>query len=198
MTETPHKRSTENEAIDEPLVTLPDSLRSTLKDPLGPIETDAHVLLEDVTGPLVTVGDVVTYELVVAGEKPDVAIVDGKTKRSPIDADVESTLIDDPAYVVTNPPATITESLVRALMDALSQPEPVTILVEGEEDLATIPAIVATPEETSVVYGQPNEGMVHVRVDESVRQSAVYLLKRFDGDVDRLWELLSVSPEDFV
>jgi uncharacterized protein (UPF0218 family) len=44
----------------------------------------------------------------------------------------------------------------------------------------------------SVVYGQPGEGMVHVVVDDEVRASARELLGRFEGDTDRLFELLGL------
>ncbi len=45
---------------DDQLLVLPDELRHELKEPMGPIETDADVLLEAVSGPLIAVGDVVT------------------------------------------------------------------------------------------------------------------------------------------
>ena len=38
------------------------------------------------------------------------------------------------------------------------------IIVDGEEDLATLPAILYAPLGSAVVYGQPNEGSVLVDV----------------------------------
>ncbi len=63
------------------------------------------------------------------------------------------------------------------------------MLVDGEEDLA-LPAIVAAPEGASVVYGQPDEGMVHVRVTAEAKAEMRTLLDRFDGDTERFWRLL--------
>jgi hypothetical protein len=40
------------------------------------------------------------------------------------------------------------------------------IIVEGEEDLAVIPLICLLPENSLVVYGQPDEGVVAIRVTE--------------------------------
>ena len=39
------------------------------------------------------------------------------------------------------------------------------IVVEGEEDLATLPAILYAPPGSVVVYGQPDEGSVLVKVN---------------------------------
>jgi uncharacterized protein (UPF0218 family) len=41
-----------------------------------------------------------------------------------------------------------------------------------------------------VVYGQPGEGMVLVTVDTDAKAHVRALLERFDGDLDRLFELL--------
>ncbi|MFP9190677.1 GTP-dependent dephospho-CoA kinase family protein [Natronosalvus vescus] len=165
-------------------LSLPQALRHELKDPMGPIETDARVLLESIDGPLITVGDVVTYHVLEAGREPDVALVDGQTKREAVDDEIERAVTADPAatITVTNPPAVLTESLLEALVTALERAEPTTIFVEGEEDLAVLPALLAAPDGAHVVYGQPDEGMVHVHVDESARARARALLERFEGD----------------
>ena len=178
---------------DEPLLTLPDELRGALKDPLGPIETDAEALLERAEAPIVAVGDVVTYHLLEAGRPPDVAVVDGRTKRREVDAEIREAVTTGASLEIENPPATITEELVRALRGALEADDSTTILVDGEEDLAALPAIVAAPDGASVVYGQPDEGMVLVRVDPEVRAELRDLLERLEGDHERLWALLSDS-----
>nr|WP_303647584.1 GTP-dependent dephospho-CoA kinase family protein [Haloarchaeobius amylolyticus] len=170
------------------MLTLPESLRHAFKDPLGPVETDAETLLRDVDGPLVAVGDIVTFHLLRAGRRPDVALVDEKTKRDRVDDEVHETVVD-PDVTVANPAGVLTEALVVALTDALAADEPTTILVDGEEDLATLPAILAAPVGASVVYGQPDEGMVHVRVTEAIQSDIRELVEQMDGDHDRFWAL---------
>lgn len=179
----------------EPLLSLPPELRSALKDPMGPIETDAETLLERVDGPLIAVGDVVTYHFLEADRQPDVAVVDGRTKRREVDEEIRETVTSGASLEVTNPPADVTAALVRALLDALAAEKPTTILVEGEEDLAVLPAIVAAPDGATVVYGQPDEGMVRVRVTEEIRAEIRSLLEEFDGDHDRFRRLLGESGE---
>ena len=182
--------NTSNSRTEQPLLTLPDELRGELKEPMGPIETDAATLLQEVSGPLIAVGDVVTYHFLTAGRDPDVALVDGITKREAVDAEIRRTVIDRDARAVANPPATITAELARALREAIDADEPITLLVDGEEDLAVLPAIVAAPDGASVVYGQPDEGMVHVVVDETIRERIRLLLSRFDGDHERFLAIL--------
>ena len=172
------------------LLVLPDDLRSELKTPLGPIETDANVLLEQIDGPVITVGDVVTYHFLEADHAPHVALVDERTKRQQVDEEIRETVAAETNLEAVNPPAEISADVVSALLEGLDAEEPTTILVEGEEDLVALPAIAAAPDGASVVYGQPDEGMVHVVVTDDVRAEVRDLLERFEGDVERLWELL--------
>ncbi|WP_129112691.1 GTP-dependent dephospho-CoA kinase family protein [Halegenticoccus tardaugens] len=178
------------------MLRLPEDLRGAFKEPLGRVYTDPAILLRAVEsasdehggcarGPLVCVGDVVTYHLRRADRDPDVAVVDGKTKRREVTAEVRATLEgDNPQIEVENPPATLSSDLLAALRTALDADEPTVILVDGEEDLATLPAIVAAPLGASVVYGQPDEGMVHVPVTEEAKAEARDLLARMEGDSD--------------
>jgi len=170
---------------------LPEDLRGAFKDPLGPVFTDPESLLAaaDSGTPLVAVGDVVTAHLLDADYRPYVAIIDGRTERERVDESIGQRL---PAadVTVTNPPATLSRGLLDALLDALTRDDPTVIEVEGEEDLATLPAILAVPTGGSVVYGQPGEGMVLVPVADETRSLARDLLTRMDGDVDAALDLL--------
>lgn len=171
------------------VLTLPADERAAFKEPLGPIETDADAVLAAVDGPLIAVGDAVTYHLERAGRRPDVAVIDGRTEREAVDSEVRDVVDDDDAIEVTNPAATLTDALLRELCAAIARGETATILVDGEEDLATLPAVLVAPDDASVVYGQPGEGMVHVRIDDGVRDRVRQLLSTMDGDHDRVWSL---------
>ncbi|PSQ27824.1 DUF359 domain-containing protein [Halobacteriales archaeon QS_9_68_17] len=182
---------------EDPLLVLPDDLRGAFKDPLGPVETDPERVLEDVSGPLVAVGDVVTYHFERVGRTPDVAVVDGRTKREAVDREVGETIereeVESDAVdtvTVGNPAATLTADLLTALRDAVRAERPTTVVVDGEEDLATLPAVVTAPDGASVVYGQPDEGMVRVLVDGDTRARFRGLLTRMDGDAERALALL--------
>ena len=191
--------------MPNPIVTLPDSLRDAFKEPMGPVTTDADALLAAATesreehdapdAPIVAVGDVVTYHLREAGRVPDVALVDGKTEREAVGTEVSDALAagEERRVRVENPAATLTVALLEALVDALADPDPVTIEVDGEEDLAALPAILAAPDGASVVYGQPGEGMVRVAVTPESRREARELFEGLDGDVAAAVDVLGLS-----
>ncbi len=173
------------------LAKLPAELRSELKEPLGPIYTDTEKLLSDVGDPVVTVGDIVTYHFLEADSRPDVAVVDGKTKRERVERDVLGAIESfDERIDVANPQSTITDELLEALAKALENADPTVIVVDGEEDLVTLPAVIAVPEGGSVVYGQPDEGMVLVTVDSESKRRCQDLIERMQSDYDRIEGIL--------
>jgi hypothetical protein len=194
--------------MTEPLLTLPESLRDAFKEPLGPVTTDAEELLEGVdetrerhgsagSPQLIAVGDVVTYHLREAGRAPDVAFADGKTEREAVREEVESALAAtaERRIAVENPAAALSAALLDALVEALAAAEPVTIEVTGEEDLAALPAMLAAPLGSTVVYGQPGEGMVRVAVTPETRRRARELFEGLAGDVAAAYEILGVDAE---
>jgi uncharacterized protein (UPF0218 family) len=182
------------------VLSLPESLRGELKDPLGSVYTDADGLLADAGRPLIAVGDIVTYHLLQADSRPAVALVDGKTKREAV-ADEVNEAIDTGSFdrhvTVRNPAATLTAGLLEAVRAAVARAtagegqSTVIEIVSGEEDLAALPALAIAPEHAAVVYGQPDEGMVLAAADEETRAGVWDLLERMDGDIERARELLA-------
>jgi uncharacterized protein (UPF0218 family) len=175
--------ASDDAASDGAVVTLPESLRGAFKEPFGPVVSDAEALLADVDGQLIAVGDIVTYHFLQAGREPDVAVVDEHTKREVVTEEVRDAVVR-PDVTVSNPAGSLVEGLVRALADALGADDSTTVFVDGEEDLAVLPAVLLAPEGASVVYGQPDEGMVHVPVTADARAQFRGLVERMDGDVD--------------
>lgn len=175
------------ESADEPLVTLPEKRRGQLKEPMGEVYTDAEDLLAAAADPLIAVGDVVTAHLLEAGRSPDVAVIDGQTEREAIDRETAERLgsIEARRVDVGNPAGGLTKDLLRAIREAVTAEGAVLVAVDGEEDLATIPAIIVAPNGASVVYGQPGQGMVLVTVTAGSRRRARAILDGFEGDVER-------------
>jgi len=178
-----------------PVVELQPALRSELKEPMGAVFTDADDLLAEADTPVIAVGDIVTYHLLEAGHTPDVALVDERTEREVVGQRVQKVL-DDATFGaktrVENPAATVSAGLLEALADAIERDETTLLDVDGEEDLAALPAILAAPDRASVVYGQPGEGMVLVTVDSEAREGARAIVAEMDGDPDRLFAILDV------
>ncbi len=155
------------------LLLLPDKLRTTLKEPLGKLykgngqecvtamEKELHSAKK-----VVAIGDMTAFYLLKASIVPDLLVVDNKTKRMPV-TDQVIEMLDHESYKtvrVKNPAATITKDLIDLIRESLHGTRHVKIIVEGEEDLATLPAILYAPLGSVVVYGQPNEGSVLVDV----------------------------------
>ena len=185
--------------MTEALVSLPESMRGDLKEPLGAVAADVDE--ERIEGRVVAVGDMVTYYLLEDGVVPDVAVVDGRTEREEVDEEVVESWSALPLFRrVENEPGTVSRALVGALREALgggsggekNDGGGVLIEVDGEEDLAVLPAIVLSREGDTVLYGQPGEGMVYVGVDSDKRGQALDLLRRMDGDDEALERALGL------
>jgi GTP-dependent dephospho-CoA kinase len=169
------------------LLLLPESMRSLLKEPLGKLcigngqecvkamEADLHAAKK-----VAAVGDMTAFYLLEASIVPDLAIVDNKTKRMPVPEHVLKSLEHDSykTIEVKNPPATLTQDLIDLIKESLNGSERIKIVVDGEEDLATLPAILYAPMGSAVVYGQPNEGSVLVVVTEEKKKQIEDLMKK--------------------
>ena len=170
------------------VATLPESARDAFKDPIGPVYTDAEPLLSEAGSPVITVGDVVTYHLLAADHTPAVAVVDGQTERETVTDEVRAGL-PQADVTVASEPATVSLGLLDALVDAIGADGETVISVDGEEDLAVVPAVLAAPEGASVVYGQPGEGMVLATIDADLRSRMRELADRLETD-EAFWRLV--------
>jgi len=131
---------------------------------------------------IITVGDIATISLIQQSISPDLAIVDLKTQRQPLFSSLRSLGLHSHHRPAPNPPGQITSTLVKtinqSLTDLINHPLPQTILVKGEEDLAVLPAILLSPLNTAIFYGQPQQGLVAIRVTETKKQKALNLLRK--------------------
>jgi len=169
------------------LLLLPDELRSSLKDPLGRLYRgdglECVQAMKDTLAPaakIAAVGDMTAFYLLKSSIVPDLLVVDNKTKRMPVSDDVVRKLDHDSYRTVRveNPAATLTKDLMERIRDSLQGDERIKIIVDGEEDLATLPAILYAPLGSVVVYGQPNEGSVLVDVTAEKKLHIEELMKR--------------------
>jgi uncharacterized protein (UPF0218 family) len=164
-----------------PYLSLPESAREVMREPLGPIIQDAGLKRHlEGAGVIVTVGDMVTATLLDGGYDVSLAVFDFKTRRTE-KRDFRGRLgkMRGKRLRVRNPPAMITLELWEAIQNAfflIGTGARVAIEVEGEEDLAAIPAIIMAPEGARVLYGMPGKGMVVVTVDSGARKKAQALL----------------------
>ena len=148
-----------------------------LKAPLGQLLTGApretmlklKVLIERDRPPVVvTVGDIVSIETLKAGIPVNLRIVDYRSRRQPLGV---MSFPTENTYRAKNPAGGITMEAWQAVKRALEDREAV-VVVDGEEDLLALPAIVESPDNAFVVYGQPSQGLVVVTATP-VRKSQI-------------------------
>ncbi len=165
---------------------LPQDLRQELRVPIGKVYRRIADLLEvfEKSPLIVSIGDIVSVGLFECGHQSDVSVFDFKTKREKItEKDREVLLkLSENIELVNNMPANIERRAVGALKRAIEKyqknHEKQAILIEGEEDLLTIPAILLSPLESIVVYGLRDKGIVAVRVTEKKKKEVRYLLNK--------------------
>ena len=154
---------------------LPENLRDKLKKPLGVLLKDSDITKESILKNIslgsfvISVGDATTEKLIKYGIVPSVQIVDGiekRVKREIPSGNIKTTLN------CNNPPAEITIESVKTIKKAFQSTKPVRITVNGEEDLLVLPVVVYAPENSVVLYGQPNEGLVIVPINVEMRNKA--------------------------
>jgi len=156
---------------------LTPALRRKLKSPVGllmrgsPDEVMGKLrkMIDEVKPPMVvSVGDVVSRNMIERNIPPQVLIVDNRVMResiTSISVDVDQTLR------VKNPPGTLTTEVWPTMEKAIQPNRRTRVLVDGEEDLLTLAAVLCAPLGSIVVYGQPHEGIVIIKVTDPMKET---------------------------
>jgi GTP-dependent dephospho-CoA kinase len=160
-------------------------LRAKFKEPFGLLLSGTFsetliklkkIIEEDKPPAIVSVGDIVSINLHSHGIRPNLSVTDNKSMRKQLKP---STFEDKRVILVKNPQGTITDEAFAAVQKALKEDEEnhFHIVVEGEEDLLTLVAVLHSPEGSLVIYGQPQEGIVVVKTTPKKKEEAKSLLK---------------------
>ena len=150
-----------------------------MKIPLGillpEIQADKENILKHIEQDhyIITVGDRTTEKMIDFDLIPSLQIVDGIEKREKREP---PKLVNSTEITVDNPPAEITSQSIDVIKKAFSMKSPIRILVNGEEDLLVLPVCIHAPDNSVVLYGQPNEGLVIVKITSEIRNKAQNLL----------------------
>jgi hypothetical protein len=165
---------------------LTPELRETLKQPLGTLIRGSFsdtmkrlkkmVEQENPTS-IISVGDTVSKNLAENGFSPKLYIIDNKCMRRRAKP---SKLPADRTVYITNPRGTITEMAEQAIEAALKENDHAKIVVKGEEDLLTLVAIAYASENSYVIYGQPHEGIVVVKVTPDKKTEIASILESME------------------
>jgi GTP-dependent dephospho-CoA kinase len=157
-----------------------------LKRPFGTLVAERDVTRKKISSMLkdakkvITVGDATTERLMSFGITPDIAVIDGTERRAERDRPIDYYAKD---MSCTNPAGIISEEAIDVLQRALEALPPVRVKVRGEEDLLALPLFIMAPRGSAVLYGQPLEGLVIVKITEQKQEQAKDLMDRIcDND----------------
>jgi uncharacterized protein (UPF0218 family) len=154
--------------LKEKLIIFPEEIKKELKKPLGKLINKNEELINRIKEninekKLIIVGDYTSRILYEKGIYANLYIVDSKIERKPIEKFIINSYIKIYAY---NQAGTISSSAINAIKKAFrlisKEGKKVIIYIDGEEDLLTLLAIKFAPENSIIIYGQPNEGSVIV------------------------------------
>ncbi|MEM2917234.1 MAG: DUF359 domain-containing protein [Candidatus Bathyarchaeia archaeon] len=159
-----------------PIHKLPTHMREKLKEPLGVLIRGSfeetmkelgRMIDKEKPVKIVAVGDAVSENMMKHGFHPHILIVDNKVMRNPIQPIKIETHF---TLYAKNPPGTLTDDALKTVKEAMKQTRHTRIVIDGEEDLLTLAAVLNAPNGSFVVYGQPHEGIVVVKVSEQKKR----------------------------
>jgi len=160
---------------------LPETARDRLAAPFGEVFEDAD-MPKRVGGPrpFAAVGDITAINALRHKLSPKFIVVDYKTQRGPIGEDEGVRAYGAAVTTAHCPAGHMTAGLYNAVLLAATSKGTTRIEVEGEEDLAVIPAIMHMEAGATVIYGLPNRGATLVKVDDESRRVAREFLESFE------------------
>jgi uncharacterized protein (UPF0218 family) len=166
---------------------MPTDISDTyiLKRPFGTLVLEKDITKQNILSLLegahkiITVGDATTERIISFGITPDIAVIDGLERRSRRDHSIN---YHTKEMLCTNPAGTISKEAVHVLQSALETSPPVTVKVQGEEDMLALPLCMMAPKGSAVLYGQPLEGVVLVNITEEKQNQARDLMDKICAD----------------
>lgn len=172
---------------------LPPRLKSLLRIPLGRVIRGVKGLPAGRQGlkgdwgnwgdrMIITIGDIITSEMIKIGIEPDVQIVDFRAMRRPVS--LPEIKIQKSARKVINRAGTIGIGGIRVIRevyrDYLDKGKRGQVVVRGEEDLLALPAILLAPLGAVVLYGQWDlRGAILVKVTEEMKEKIRKIIQKF-------------------
>jgi len=161
-------------------------LRVKLKKPLGTLIRGSFketmkllkkIIEMETVNTIISVGDTVSKNLNENHLTTKLSIIDNRVMRK---SARPFQLYVDKIVKIKNPPGTITEEAIEAIQEAIKSNYRVKIVVDGEEDLLTLVAVIYAPENSFVIYGQPYEGIVAIKVTPEKKLEIAEILKNME------------------
>lgn len=169
---------------------MPSTLKSALEKPFGILlssqefETQAK---KNRNGCVVGIGDRTVESLITLGVIMNLAVIDRLSRRKPhpwsqdheilLETYSKTTIQSGPGYISDTALVWIRGWGARNGEHLSGKTE--LLVIDGEEDLLTLPVAYYAPVGTVIYYGQPGQGVVRLEVTEEVKNRAALILVQF-------------------
>lgn len=165
------------------MLCLPDHMRGLMRTSIGDLFDEEQLVQHLQQKKFVCIGDMVSYTVLKHGLLPVFCVVDFKTRRGSCRQKVVDLIngYGEEEMSVSNPKGCISKELWQAIemgyrdMDSV---DGLRIEVDGEEDLASLPAIYLAPVDVTIIYGLPDKGVLAVKPTGVNKQKVKQVLDR--------------------
>lgn len=166
---------------------LSESFKEELRKPMGKVFKTVHKVIKFIKSikPIMTiaVGDIIVDSMLKSGIEPDIKIIDFRSRRKKIKGTLfyKDSLSRGQSFFM-NKPGTINLKTARKLKEIIQKTifkkQKSWLVVDGEEDLLALPAILFAPLNSLVLYGHWQYGVIAVKITEEIKIKAFNLLKK--------------------
>ncbi len=168
---------------------LPQEMRPLLQKPMGDVLKKISRNLDGQK--IITIGDITTKEFNLNKINQILSIVDFQVQRKKKFEKMEDLNFEKEIKTIKikNSAGEISGSIFEEVKKCIESNKKYVILIDGEEDLTVLPAVLVAPLGFSIYYGQPsfakaskgkpNEGMVEIKVTEENKEKIFEIISKF-------------------
>ncbi|MEM4006505.1 MAG: DUF359 domain-containing protein [Nitrososphaerota archaeon] len=167
-------------------IVFTEEMKEKVRKPIGELIKDRYpdivtiklknIIEESRPSLVVAVGDFTSSQLYKHSVNVDIYIVDEKIERRKTTLNIPMDNFN--VIECVNEAGTISPDAVEKIDKVLREHKKNTIIkVDGEEDLLTLAVILSAPENSIVIYGQPGEGAVIVKVSRELKEKMLEILR---------------------
>ena len=163
---------------------LTEDLRNEFKKPFGELFKDVQNSFKNKNYLVITVGDITTKMFNEKSLGQNLSVIDFKVARKNKFSNILELGFagDEKVFNVDNPAGHITSNLFKKITEIFKVGigSKVILQISGEEDLAVLPLVLASPLNAIIYYGQPGEGIVKIEVSEKIKKIVYGLVNKFE------------------
>lgn len=165
---------------------LPEKLKFIFREPLGEIINPDIFDFSKIDGrKTIAVGDQTTLILNKKKVNQTVSVLDFKIKRETVFSSLKELgfFKKEKIVLIENKAGQINKKVWQAILDIKNnffKKNRIVLKVEGEEDLLVLPFILILPLGFYLFYGQPNEGMVYLKINLNLKRIAKRLIGKLN------------------